>query len=400
MELKGSKTERNLLTAFAGESQARNRYTYFASQAKKEGYVQIQSIFEETANQEKEHAKRLFKLLPGGKWKFRRNFRPGSLEPRRITSKRPPGERITSGRICIRPLPGWRGRRVLRKSPRFSNSIAVAEKQHERRYLGFLANIKNGTVFKKDKVVTWRCRNCGYLHEGREAPDKCLACDHPAGPLRIAVRGMVTTLLKAGPKAETFNAFAPALPPGRFENTGAGLEPIKQCGKPFQETQAATETCALPVPTQKDEKPARWLHSVSSFVILKANRTGGAGIPPRSGTNPKSDEDAMTETRDRFIQMLCTAQEMEEKGRAFYEKAMSTSENPLGKEIFRLLIDDEIVHLERIRKISDSLTKDQNWSEDWKKSSMSLPGSGGGFSGSDGPLQAGRHWRTATIWRP
>jgi rubrerythrin len=109
------------------------------------------------------------------------------------------------------------------------------------------------------------------------------------------------------------------------------------------------------------------LRSVLSFVILTPERTGGAGIPRRSENNPPTEEDAMTETRDRFTQMLCTAQEMEEKGRAFYEKALATCENPLGKEIFRLLIDDEKVHLERIRQISDSLTKVQGWSEDWKK---------------------------------
>ena len=101
----------------------------------------------------------------------------------------------------------------------------------------------------------------------------------------------------------------------------------------------------------------------------------------------------MTETRDRFIQMLCTAQEMEEKGRAFYEKAFSNSENPLGKEIFRLLIDDEIVHLERIRKISDSLTKDQNWSEDWKNLQCPYQDLGGGLPGSDLPIPTGRPGR-------
>ncbi|MEW6614952.1 MAG: rubrerythrin [Thermodesulfobacteriota bacterium] len=179
MELKGSKTERNVLTAFAGESQARNRYTYFASQAKKEGYEQIMFIFEETANQEKEHAKRLFKLLKGGDVEIQAAFPAGIVgktaenlkdaaagENHEWTDMYPSFAKVArdEGFVDIASI---------------FESIAVAEKQHEKRYLGLLGNIKAGTVFKKDNAVVWRCRNCGYLHEGTEAPDKCPACDHP-----------------------------------------------------------------------------------------------------------------------------------------------------------------------------------------------------------------------------
>jgi rubrerythrin len=178
MELKGSKTERNMLTAFAGESQARNRYTYFASQAKKEGYVQIQVIFEETANQEKEHAKRLFKLLPGGEVEIQAKFPAGVIGTTAENLKEAAGGENYEWTDMYPSFARVAKEEGFEDIAKIFESIAVAEKQHERRYLGFLANIKNGTVFKKDNVVTWRCRNCGYLHEGREAPEKCLACDH------------------------------------------------------------------------------------------------------------------------------------------------------------------------------------------------------------------------------
>ena len=178
MELKGSKTERNILTAFAGESQARNRYTYFASQAKKEGYVQIQAIFEETANQEKEHAKRLFKLLPGGEVEIQARFPAGVIGSTADNLKESAGGEHYEWTDMYPSFARTAGEEGFEEIAKIFHSIAVAEKQHERRYLGFLANIKNGTVFKRDNVVTWRCRNCGYLQEGREAPDKCPACDH------------------------------------------------------------------------------------------------------------------------------------------------------------------------------------------------------------------------------
>lgn len=176
--LKGTKTEKNILTAFAGESQARNRYTYFASQAKKDGYVQIQHIFEETANQEKEHAKRLFKLLEGGEVEIQAAFPAGVIA---VTADNLKAAAAGENYEWTDMYPSFA--RVAREEgfeeiAKIFESIAVAEKQHEKRYLGLLSNIEAGTVFKKDKVVVWRCRNCGYLHVGNEAPDPCPACDH------------------------------------------------------------------------------------------------------------------------------------------------------------------------------------------------------------------------------
>lgn len=178
MKLKGSQTERNILTAFAGESQARNRYTYFASQAKKEGYVQIQAIFEETANQEKEHAKRLFKLLPGGEAEIQAKFPAGVIGTTAENLQEAAGGENYEWTDMYPSFAQTARTEGFDDIAKIFESIAVAEKQHERRYLGLLANVRAGTVFKKDRPVTWRCLNCGYLHEGDEAPDKCPACDH------------------------------------------------------------------------------------------------------------------------------------------------------------------------------------------------------------------------------
>jgi rubrerythrin len=178
-KLKGTETERNLLTAFAGESQARNRYTFFASAAKKEGFEQIASIFEESANQEKEHAKRLFKFLEGGEVEVTAGFPAGvigsALENLKASAA---GENYEHTEM----YPGFS--RIARKEgfeqiAKVFGSIAVAEKQHEKRYNDLAANIEAGRVFKRDEKVVWRCRNCGYLHEGTEAPGVCPACDHP-----------------------------------------------------------------------------------------------------------------------------------------------------------------------------------------------------------------------------
>ena len=178
-ELKGSETEKNLLKAFAGESQARNRYTYFAGKAKNEGYVQMADIFEETANQEKEHAKRLFKFLENG----------SELE---ITAAFPAG-RIGTTKDNLAASAEGENFEHSSMYPEFAAkareegfdkiadvfmAIAVAEKQHEKRFLALKTNLENGTVFKRGSVVTWRCRNCGYLHEGEEAPGECPACAH------------------------------------------------------------------------------------------------------------------------------------------------------------------------------------------------------------------------------
>jgi rubrerythrin len=177
--IKGTRTERNLLTAFAGESQARNRYTFFASQAKKEGYEQMSSIFEETANQEKEHAKRLFKFLEGGEVEISAAFPAGvigsTLENLKASAA---GEKYEYSEM----YPGFA---KIADEEGFSEiaevfrKIAVAEKQHEKRYNALSANIEAGRVFKREKETVWRCRNCGYLHTGTEAPDECPACAHP-----------------------------------------------------------------------------------------------------------------------------------------------------------------------------------------------------------------------------
>ena len=178
MELQGSTTERNILTAFAGESQARNRYTYFASQARKDGYVQISDIFAETADQEKEHAKRLFKLLEGGEVEIQAAFPAGVIGSTAENLKAAAGgehyewEEMYPGFAQVAREEGFDDIATI------FESIAVAEKQHEKRYLDLVANVEGGTVFKKSEPVVWRCRNCGYLHEGTEAPDVCPACAH------------------------------------------------------------------------------------------------------------------------------------------------------------------------------------------------------------------------------
>jgi len=178
-DLKGTQTEKNLLTAFSGESQARNRYTYFASKAKKEGYVQISEIFTETANQEKEHAKRLFKLLQGGEVEITGAFPAGTIAATMENLKEAAaGENYEYTEM----YPGFA---KIATEEGFGDiadifsAIAVAEKQHEKRYLELAANIEAGRVFKRDAPVVWRCLNCGYLYEGSEAPADCPACDHP-----------------------------------------------------------------------------------------------------------------------------------------------------------------------------------------------------------------------------
>jgi rubrerythrin len=177
--LKGTETEKNLLGAFAGESQARNRYTYFAGKARKEGYVQIADIFEETANQEKEHAKRFFKFLEGGDVEIQAAFPAGIIGST--------AENLTAA--AAGEHHEWESlypefARVARQEgfeavALVFEAISVAEKQHEKRYLGLLSNVEGDGVFKKGKKVMWRCRNCGYVHEGKEAPGGCPACAHP-----------------------------------------------------------------------------------------------------------------------------------------------------------------------------------------------------------------------------
>ena len=185
MSLKGTRTEKNILTAFCGESQARNKYTYFASVAKKEGYVQISKIFEETANHEKEHAKRLFKFLEGG--------------VAEITATFPAGKIGTTLENLYAAAEGeheeWQHMypdfaKIAREEgfPEIAavmENIAVAESYHEERYKALIANIEADRVFKKDEEIVWRCQNCGFNHKGTTAPVKCPACDHPQAHFEI-----------------------------------------------------------------------------------------------------------------------------------------------------------------------------------------------------------------------
>ncbi|MBU4242811.1 MAG: rubrerythrin family protein [Proteobacteria bacterium] len=185
VSLKGTRTEKNLLIAFVGESQARNRYTYFASKAKNEGYVQISKIFEETANHEKEHAKRLFKFLKGGEVEITASFPAGVI-----------GSTLEN----LREAAAGENHEYTEMYPEFAKiareegfpaiaavmeHIAIAERYHEERYKSLIANIENNRVFTKDSQIVWRCQNCGYNHTGVSAPDRCPACDHPQAHFEI-----------------------------------------------------------------------------------------------------------------------------------------------------------------------------------------------------------------------
>ncbi|HIJ65331.1 MAG TPA: rubrerythrin family protein [Candidatus Hydrogenedentes bacterium] len=185
MALKGTRTEKNLLTAFAGESQARNRYTYAAGAARKEGFVQIANIFEETAGHEKEHAKRMFKFLEGGDVEVRAAFPAGTTGSTAANLEAAAGGENHEWTEMYPGFAKTAREEGFEEIAGVFDAIAVAEKQHETRYLGLLENVNNGTVFKKDKPVAWRCQNCGYIHEGTEAPDVCPACAHPQAHFEI-----------------------------------------------------------------------------------------------------------------------------------------------------------------------------------------------------------------------
>ena len=177
--LKGTRTEKNVLLSFVGESQARNRYTYFASAAKKEGYEQIAAAFLETADQEKEHAKRFFKFLEGGEVEIACAFPAGVIGSTLENLKDAAGgehHEHTSMYPGFAKIADEEGFKDIAAAFR---AISVAEKQHEKRYLDLAANIEAGRVFKRDTKVAWRCRNCGYLHVGLSAPEICPACVHP-----------------------------------------------------------------------------------------------------------------------------------------------------------------------------------------------------------------------------
>lgn len=185
MDLKGSKTAQNLMAAFAGESQARMRYTYYASKAKADGYVQISAIFEETANHEKEHAKRLFKFMTGGMQEITAAF------PFGVIGKTEDNLQESASGEHHEAFEMYPDFAKVAKEEGFDDiadamlHIAEAEKYHERRYLALRQNILGGTVFKKTAPVKWRCRNCGYNHEGDEAPKTCPACAHPQAHFEV-----------------------------------------------------------------------------------------------------------------------------------------------------------------------------------------------------------------------
>jgi len=183
--IKGTETEKNLLKTFAGESQARMRYTYFASVAKKEGYEQISAIFEETANQEKEHAKRMFKYLEGGMVEITASYPAGVISTTAENLKAAAaGENeewtdLYPKFADIAEAEGFKEIAVMYRS------IAKVEAEHEKRYLKLLANIENGEVFKREEKTRWQCRNCGFVHEGNTAPGNCPACQHPQSYFEI-----------------------------------------------------------------------------------------------------------------------------------------------------------------------------------------------------------------------
>lgn len=185
MKLKGSRTERNLLTAFSGESQARNRYTYFASQARKDGYVQIADIFTETADQEKEHAKRFFSFLEGGRVEITASFPAGVVG---TTAENLAAAAGGEQEEWTEMYPAFAAKARDEGFPAIAmviEKIAIAEKQHEKRYRDLLKNLNEGKVFRKDGKVVWRCLNCGYIHEAEEAPAMCPACAHPQAHFEV-----------------------------------------------------------------------------------------------------------------------------------------------------------------------------------------------------------------------
>jgi rubrerythrin len=183
--INGTETEKNLLKAFAGESQARNRYTYFASAAKKEGLVQIADIFMETADQEKEHAKRFFKFLEGGCVEITASFPAGVVgSTAENLEAAAAGEHEEWTELYPAFAAKAREEGFNEVAAVFEN-ICIAEKQHEKRYNDLLKNLNEGKVFKKDGKVVWRCRNCGFIHQADEAPLRCPACDHPQAHFEV-----------------------------------------------------------------------------------------------------------------------------------------------------------------------------------------------------------------------
>jgi rubrerythrin len=187
LSIKGTRTEKNVLLSFAGESQARNRYTYFASQARKEGYEQVAWAFLDTADQEKEHAKSFFKLLEGGEVEINGAFPAGVIgDTKANLAAAADGEMFENTKM----YPGFAGVAEEEGFPEIASlfkNIGVAEKGHEMRYRALLDNLERGRAFKREQSVRWRCRNCGYIHDGREAPQECPACQHPQAYFELLV---------------------------------------------------------------------------------------------------------------------------------------------------------------------------------------------------------------------
>lgn len=179
MDFKGSQTEKNLLASFAGESQARNRYTFFATEAKKEGYQQISAIFEETAANEKEHAELFFKHLKGGMVEITAAYPAGVIGTTLENLKESAEGEKTEWTVLYPEAADVAEKEGFNDVANTFRMVAKAEAYHERRYNKLIENVQNGKVFKKDQPIKWKCRNCGYVHEGTAAPDKCPVCAHP-----------------------------------------------------------------------------------------------------------------------------------------------------------------------------------------------------------------------------
>ena len=177
--LKGTKTEKNLLTAFAGESQARNRYTFFASVAKKEGYEQISALFQKTADEEKEHGKLFFKQLKGGAAEIVAAYPAGMIGTTRDNLLAAAEGEKHEWDTLYPDFAGVAEEEGFTEIANLFRQVATVEAHHEQRYRKLLAAVVQGTVFARDTPTLWYCRNCGHVHEGREAPEKCQVCDHP-----------------------------------------------------------------------------------------------------------------------------------------------------------------------------------------------------------------------------
>jgi rubrerythrin len=186
--LKGTQTEKNIVTAFAGESQARNKYTFFASQAKDDGFVQIAAVFEETSNQEKEHAKRLYKLLEGGEVTLTGEFHAGVVGTTAENLQAAAEGEDYEWKVMYPQFAKTAREEGFSAVATIFESIAKAEQHHSERYLTFRANVVEAKVFHKDEPVLWICSNCGYIYEGTDAPRVCPACAHPQAYFQVLTR--------------------------------------------------------------------------------------------------------------------------------------------------------------------------------------------------------------------